>query len=244
MKTSLTALSIAVAMVLPPSIQAAAYKVVDVANGGSVSGKITFSGKDPAPNTYTISKDNAVCGTGTRQIDYVRVNDGALADTVVYLSKVKQGKAFPEDMSKTEINQKNCEFKPFLQIMKNDTSLGAINADPVLHNIHTYEILGRAKKTVFNVSQPKTGTVNKTVKLKRGDAMKVECDAHDFMHGFVFVAKNPYAVKVGEDGSYSIDNIPPGKYKIVAWHGTLKNQKGKIEVTAGGSTTMDFAFKK
>ena len=142
------------------------------------------------------------------------------------------------------LDQKGCEFKPFLQVMKNNTKISAVNADPVLHNIHTYEIIGRTKKTVFNVSQPKPNTVKKTVKLKRGAAMKVECDAHDFMHGFVFVAKNPYFAKVAEDGSYKIDNVPPGKYTIKVWHGTLKGDKTKVEVAAGGTASADFNIKK
>jgi len=163
---------------------------------------------------------------------------------VVYLDKVKEGKAFPAELSTSHIDQKGCEFKPFLQVMRNGTELAAVNDDPVLHNIHTYEILGRAKKTVFNVSQAKPGTIKKKVTLKRGDALKVECDAHDFMHGFVFAAKNPYFAVVGDDGSFTIDNIPPGKYTIKAWHGTLKNQKSKVEVSAGGSTTVNFEFKE
>ena len=132
-----------------------------------------------------------MCGTGTREIDYVRVKDGALNDVVVYLDKIQVGKPFPPELDKAKVNQKGCKFMPFLQVMRNGSDLDAINADPVLHNIHTYELMGRAKKTVFNVSQPNPGTVTKVVKLKRGDAMKVECDAHDFMHGFVFVAKTP-----------------------------------------------------
>jgi plastocyanin len=244
MKTSLITLSVAFAVALPLTAQAAKYTEVEVADGGTINGKVTFSGDDPAPKTYTISKDNDVCGTGIREIDYVKVNDGALNDAVVYLDKVKEGKAFPVDMGNGEINQENCEFKPFLQVMKNGKDISAINSDPVLHNIHTYEIMGRAKKTVFNISQPKKGKVTKAVKLKRGAAMKVECDAHDFMHGFVFVAKNPYAAKVAEDGTFSIDNVPPGTYKVIAWHGTLKAQKGDVEVAAGGSATMDFEFKK
>ena len=133
---------------------------------------------------------------------------------------------------------------PFMSVMTNDSMFEATNSDPVLHNIHTYEIMGRAKKTVMNVSQPKQGaTTKKKVKLKRGAGMKIECDAHDFMHGFVFVAKNPYYAVVAEDGTYTINDIPAGKYKVKAWHGTLGEQKGKAEVTAGGSATVDFTFK-
>ncbi len=247
MKKLLVTLSVAGLCTLPLSGMAAKYKEVSVSNGGSISGSVSFAGKDKAPKSYKISKDNDVCGTGSRDLDFVRVNNGKLMDTVVYLAKVKQGKAFDASLSHehdTPLLQKGCEFKPFLQVMRNESKIAAENSDPVLHNIHTYEIIGRTRKTVFNVSQPDRGTVTKKVKLKRGVGMKIECDAHDFMHGFVFVAKNPYFSKVAEDGSYKIDQVPPGKYTLKVWHGTLKGASEKIEIAAGGSTTVDFTVKK
>ncbi len=238
------ALTLTAATGLPLMASAADYQVVDVTNGGSITGKVNFSGKDPAPKIFTITKDNDTCGTGERNIDFVRVTNGALNDTVVYLKKVKSGKDFSDDIDKTEIDQNKCDFLPFLSVMKNKDKLMVRNSDPVLHNIHTYEQIGRAKKTVFNISQPpELATINKTVKLKRGTAMKLECDAHDFMHGYIFVAKNPYFSVVKDDGSFTIGNVPPGKYNIVAWHGFLGEKKGKVTVTADSTATIDFTFK-
>jgi len=222
---------------------AAPYKVVDVADGATISGKVSFGGDDPAPKIFAITKDLDVCGTGNREIDFVKVNNGALNDVVVYLEKVAEGKAFDANQATGAVNQEGCAFDPFIQIMQNNQACVATNSDTVSHNIHTYEMLGRAKKTVFNISQPDKGEITKTIKLKRGAAMKVECDQHDFMHGFVFVAKNPYYALVAEDGTYSIDGVPTGKYKIKAWHGTLKEQKGSVEVAAGGAASVDFEFK-
>ena len=241
MKKTLASIALATAATLSiPAV--AAYKVIDVANGGSISGKVSFTGKDAAPQIYKVLKDTDTCGTENRSIDYVDVKDGALRNVVVYLDKVKSGKKF--DKIEANIDQKGCSFLPFFSIMTNDTIFEATNSDPVLHNIHTYEIMGRAKKTVMNVSQPKQGaTTKKKVKLKRGAGMKIECDAHDFMHGFVFVAKNPYYAEVAEDGTYTISDIPAGKYKVKAWHGTLGEKKVKAEVTAGGTATVDFTFK-
>ena len=68
-------------------------------------------------------------------------------------------------------------------------------------------------------------------------------DHHDFMHGFVFVARNPYYAVVGADGSFKIDDIPPGEYNIKAWHGTLGEQKAKITVEGGKTAQTDFEFK-
>jgi len=242
MKRALPILSLCVASLQP--LGALAYEVVPVDNAGRISGKVTFKGTDPAPKRYTVAKDADTCGTGTRSIDFVRVNNGALMDTVVYLYKIKSGKDFPADIANAELNQEQCAFKPFLGVMKNGDQLTVKNSDPVLHNIHTYEIIGRAKKTVFNISQPgDLKILRKQVKLKRGTAMKIECDAHDFMHSFTFVAKNPYFAVVGEDGSFSIDDVPPGKYKIRAWHGTLGEKKGTVTVEAGGTAHINFVFK-
>lgn len=247
MNKLLLTLSIASVCALPLNSQAAAYKEAAVSDGGTITGSVKFAGTDQDPKVYGITKDNDVCGTGERKIDYVRVVDGNLMDTVVYLEKIKEGKAFPAEVGDATIDQEGCEFKPFMQIMKNDANLAAVSKDPVLHNIHTYELIrGDAKgpkKTLINVSQPEPGTVNSTIKVKKGPAMKVECDAHDFMHGFVFIAKNPYFAQVGEDGSFSIADVPPGDYSIKAWHGMLKNQKAKVKVEAGGSATVDFTFK-
>ncbi len=244
MKKLLISTTIAGLCAVPLVGQASTYKEVAVSNGGTITGTVAYSGKERKPKIYSVTKDNDICGTEARRIEYVRVNNGKLMDSVVYLEKVKEGKAFPADIGNGTVIQEGCEFIPFLGVMKNKQKISAINKDPILHNIHTYEILGRVKKTVFNISQPDQNTVTKTVKLKKGAAMKVECDAHDFMHSFVFVAKNPYFSVVAEDGSYKIDNIPAGNYKIKAWHGTLKDQKGKIDVAAGGTVTMDFNFKK
>ena len=146
MNKLLLTLSIASVCALPFSAQAAAYKEAAVSNGGTVTGNVKFTGKDQAPKTYSISKDNDVCGTGKREIDYVRVVNGNLMDTIVYLEKIKEGKPFPADVGDATIDQKGCEFKPFMQVMKNNANLAAVNQDPILHNIHTYELIrGDAK---------------------------------------------------------------------------------------------------
>ncbi|MBT3347775.1 MAG: hypothetical protein HOM84_00165 [Thiotrichales bacterium] len=238
------------AAALSPLNSIAAYKVVDVTNGGTITGTVTLKKAAPksAHKVYDIKKDNSVCGSDQRIIDYVKTNGKALLNTIVYLTKVKSGKAWGETPADITLDQKGCEFTPFLSIMQNGGKLTAINSDPVLHNLHTYELFTGSikgpKKTVANVSQPDQGSkVTKTVKLKKGFAMKVECDAHDFMHGFVFVAKSPYYAVVDADGKYTIDNIPAGKYKVKAFNGFLKPGKGKATIKGGDTVTVDIQMK-
>ena len=140
MNKALMAITLFAAGTMPLAAGAAAYKVTAVSNGGTITGKVSFPGNDPAPKIFAITKDNDVCGTGNREIDFVRVNNGALNDVVVYLKKVKAGKDFPAELNNPKLNQEKCAFHPFLGVMKNNDQLEVLNSDPVLHNIHTYEI--------------------------------------------------------------------------------------------------------
>ncbi len=219
------------------------YKEVEVTNGGTITGRVLAGDAQPEVEPFLITKDQSVCGEGERPVPWVRINGDALLDAVVYLEKVKEGKPFPEELKTAEIDQKACAFLPYLQAMANGGKLAMINSDPVTHNIHTYEIIGRARRTVINVSQSEQGNVvTKKIRLRKGVAMKVECDVHNFMHGWVFVAKNPYFAIVDENGNFTIDNVPPGKYVLKVWHGRLGDKETEVEVQAGGTVEASFSY--
>jgi hypothetical protein len=225
------------------SFTASAYEVVEVANGARLEGRVLFEGEDPPPKVFKVTRDNAVCGGSDRPIDFVKVNDGGLGDVVVYLDKVEAGKPYPETIDNPQVDQQRCEFMPYLQIMRNEDRFLAINSDPILHNVHAYELLGRGKRTVFNISQPDIGETTKQIRLRRGSAVKIECDAHDFMHSYLFVARNPYFARVDEQGRYTIDSIPPGSHAVKAWHPTLGTLEQKVDFAAGAGVSHDFTFK-
>lgn len=242
----LTGLSLAAtfaASVTFGTAHSASYKEETVSGGGTITGKVNLGSAKALVESYTISKDPAICGTGTRDVPFVEANGDGLLNAVVYLDKVKSGKPIPAALKKITVNQEKCSFAPYLSVMVNEGEMEAVNSDATLHNIHTYELIGRARRTVINVSQPEKGNVvTKTIKLRRGAGMKVECDAHDFMHAFVFVARNPYFAVVNNKGEFSIGDVPPGDYKIKVWHGILGEKEGKVKVDAGGNATVDFSY--
>lgn len=243
-KRFMTLIAAAAVLGFTAAADAAKYKEITVTDGGSIAGTVSAGSHQTEIKTFTISKDPQICGTGTRDVPFVRVNNGKLQDAVVFLYKVKKGKAFPDGLKTLTIEQKGCEFHPFLGVMENKGELSVLNSDGTLHNIHTYEQIGKARRTVLNVSQPNKGDlVTKKIKLRKGDGMKVECDAHDFMHAFIFVAKNPYFAVVDENGHYQIDGIPAGKYKVKVWHGQLGEiDAGEVEVAAGQTATVDASY--
>ncbi|OHC63614.1 MAG: hypothetical protein A2045_07825 [Rhodocyclales bacterium GWA2_65_20] len=223
--------------------QALAYEAGAVANGGKVTGKVSFKGTAPAPKKLPITKDNTVCGNGEREIVEVNAKSGRLAGAVVYVAKIEKGKEWGA-LDAPVLNQQGCKFAPDTLVVKKDADVIVRNSDPVLHNIHTYEIIGKVRRTMFNVGQPDKGDLKQPIKVRRANVIKVECDAHDFMHAWAFAAENPYAVATKEDGSFSLDGLPAGDYEVKAWHPILGEKSAKVSVPAGGAAAAAFEFTK
>lgn len=213
------------------------------AGSSKITGKVAFKGAVPASKKLPITKDNAVCGTGEREIVEVNAKGGNLAGAVVYIAKIDKGKAWGES-EKPVLDQKGCRFTPGVMVVKKDADLTIRNSDPVLHNIHTYEIIGAVRRTMFNVGQPDKGDMKQPIKLRRAPAIKLECDAHDFMHGWAFAVDNPYGAVTAEDGSFAIENLPAGEYELKAWHPVLGEKTATVSVKAGAAASAAFEFSK
>ncbi|MDM8564348.1 hypothetical protein QUF74_01695 [Candidatus Halobeggiatoa sp. HSG11] len=237
---------IIVFLIIPLSVIAHdKYSVVEVVNGASIIGKVTFTGKDPAPKTYLVTKDMEICGM-ERKIDFVKVNkDGGLTDVVVYLDGIKTGKKFIEH--KKQIKQEKCDYGPMLSVVNQGENVEIINTDKTAHKMHTYEMTEHGNKTMFNISQPlgQDNTVTKKFDVQDGVSIKMQCDQHEFMQGYVYIAKTPYYALVKEDGSFSIDDIPAGEYFLKAWHSRLKQHpQMKIVIKNGQKLKVNLEYNK
>ncbi len=239
MKTRLDVLSalltvVAIAITAGP---AQSYDVAAVADGGTIEGTIFYRGEVPMKKIIP-TKDVATCG-GPRQDPLVRVNaDQAVESAVVYLVDVASGKAWPEQAKPPELDNLKCRFVPDVQVVRAGP-LNVVNSDPVLHNTHGYY----GKRTAFNMALPNEGQTIPT-ELKRAGTVRVDCDAHGWMEGWIYVVDNPYYAITGADGKFSITDVPPGTYKLVAVQPYTGPVEMPVTVTGGQSTKLDIELKK
>ena len=76
-------------------------------------------------------------------------------------------------------------------------------------------------------------------RFRRAGLVRVYCNIHPQMSGFVVVRDNAYFAQPGADGSYTIPNVPPGAYTLHVWHERAPEVTRPITVPAGGLTGQD-----
>lgn len=198
--------------------------------GGTVEVEVKYNGA-PVVEKIKVNKDTEKCGTEATVEKVVVGGNKGLAHAVASVPGAKGGKAV-----KGVIDQKGCKFIPHVAVM----SPGEIeikNSDDILHNIHTYSTANPA----INKAQPKFKKTM-TEKFDKPEMIKVTCDVHSWMLGWVAVTPGPAAV-TDNNGVAKIENVPAGKQKVEVWHETLGKQEKEVDVKAGQTTKVSFEMK-
>lgn len=240
---------------------ASAYEVAPVSNGGTISGKIAFKGTPPEPKSFKVEKTPEVCGEEDRTLVEVAVNSGHLKGAVIMLEGIEKGKPYAgrvdkgdppgegefriaagNEFSGLEISPKKCNFGPVVGVLQKDKPFRFVNRDPVKHSPHTYEVRGRIRKAIHNEDLEGDGKLNLVAEVKKSRILKLECDQHNHMQNFFYSVENPYYDISKQDGSFTIDQVPPGSYKLVVWHPILGSKEQDVTVTADGKIEVNVEY--
>lgn len=237
-------------VVFAPRTARADYVEKKVRDGGKIVGKVTFEGKvpDDAVVRYPIPGKSLGCGTGYRKVVRIDVKGNALRGVFVLIEEIAEGKAWPKSSKNVVLEQKDCVFLPSLKIVERGNPLVIRNSDDgVLHNVNLREVkevsAGRVvQRMLFNIAQPNVGDVEKKVRPRKSPFLTVGCDVHNFMVAHMVAPEHPYATIAAGDGSFTLEDVPPGEYQVVAWHPVLGTKRRSVTVTANGKVDASFSF--
>lgn len=228
---------------------ASAYEETTVSNGGTVTGRVRFTGAVPKPTAFELRRypDRVYCGalsdgSGYRQLRAVLVGEQqGLKDVIVTIEGVEKGKPFAFQETKLEANI--CQFVPFVSVMRDQHPLTVTNLDSVAHDLQIYE---REREHIFIMfhrpALTKSGTTDiiRFTGNRRGVTM--QCGMHPYMQGHGLAVDNPYYAITGLEGSFAIKDLPAGSYRIKAWHPVLGEHTQDVTVAANGTTSLTFSF--
>lgn len=250
--------------------EALGYEEVDVRNGGSIAGTVRLNGPIPEPRVFplVLYPFGPFCkkisdGKGHIVLEeFIVGTGGALQDAVVAVQHVERGKAFP--VIKNEFVVEDCMFHPadvpdseqftvnkdgklrhahpLLSVMENHQAISVVNRDPVIHNSQIFQ--SERGNIILNFplpvsTEPRGGVVN----FERGRRIsQMICGMHEFMQSWGFMVDNPYYAKTKKDGEFAINDLPPGTYRVVAWHPHLKPIEREVTVPADGMVSITFDF--
>ena len=216
---------------------------------GTITGTVAYAGAAPEAKKIDTSADPQ-CSAKSANLtsEEWAVKDGKLANTFVYIKDgtLADGKkvgdfAWAAPSAPATLDQDGCHYKPHVFGVVTKQSISIKNSDPTTHNVH----FTPKNNPDWNQSQP-NGAGPLTHKLNVAEAMvPVKCNQHPWMKAYVGVMKHPFFAVSAENGSFTIANVPPGTYTVVAWHegpgaGTEKTMQ--VTVPAKGAGTADFSF--
>jgi plastocyanin len=216
MKTRQAIAGLALALVLGLAGPSAGYEVVEVKDGGILTGVVKFVGDPPKLTPVPVTKDQGACGDSKPSEALVLGPNKRVKHAVVWIEGITRGKKLE---SETTLDNATCLFRPHVVAAVVGGKTTVTNSDPILHNTHGF--LDRV--TVFNLALPNQNQViDITRRLKKPGVVDIQCDVHPHMRAWVIVRDNPYVAVTDESGSFKIADIPPGTYKVVAWHESWK----------------------
>jgi hypothetical protein len=219
---------------------------VSAAGEGKVTGTVKLNGTPPHMKTIDMSKD-PVCvkaheGNPAKLETVVAGANGGLQNVVVYITEgLSGGAATAVSSQPVTIDQKGCQYVPHVVALDINQQMKVSTSDQTTHNIHPLPTPGSGN-IGWNKSQPPGSAPFEVTWKAQEIAIPVKCNIHPWMHGFIAVVKGPYGTS-DSNGSYTLDNVPPGNYTLTAWHEDLGTQTAKVTVAAGKPATADFTFK-
>ena len=202
------------------------------AAGGSIKGTVVLKGTTPELRKLAVTIDQYVCGKEKNPEDLVLSPQGGIRSAVVWLDKPPAPAASEALPSTTSMDQKECMFSPRVVVVPAGGRIDFLNSDRLLHNLHSTP----NANPPFNRTQPKGRTI--TISFSHPEIIRVTCDLHSWMRGWVVVAEHPFYALTNGAGDFELRGLPPGRYTLKAWQERLGTISKDIVVADQDPTTV------
>jgi hypothetical protein len=214
------------------------YRAITRSAWGRVTGSIDVDGGVTADTIVVPTHDMDTCGDSLtlRTLQY----DDGVVGSIVWLEDVRSGKSMPLQRRYELLNEK-CQLYPSTQAVVTGGTINLKTLDAVAHRIRLVkapETKPRSIVSLYTVGQ----VVPVHNMLRTPGRISVTCDRHPWTHGWILIFDHPYFTQSGGGGEFALDSVPPGNYRLVAWHARYGSVEQPLTVTANGEAKASLKF--
>jgi plastocyanin len=205
---------------------------------GTIDGRVTLEGTPPKEQQLPLDAAcTASCKAHSEEMPrftrtYV-TKDGGLGDVLVTLVDIP-AQPIPAGIGALTIDQRGCEYHPYVAACQVGQTIHVTNLDPLTHNIHTLPEVSGNKEV--NNSQAAEAKPLEFVYDKPEEFLRFKCDVHPWMFSYVSVLNHPFYAVTSEDGHFKIKGLPDGKYKVKFKHRKAGEKIEEVEIKDGAAT--------
>jgi len=213
---------------------------LDPSTTSTLSGTVTLDGTPPPPRLINMSADPACQQMHPKPLSYADVVTGpneGLADVAIYIRSGLGNYHFEAPADAVRLNQQGCLYSPVVLALMVGQRLELHNSDTTYHNVHSISRIDAS----WNETDPPGVSVFK-VFAQPEFAIPIVCNVHPWMHSYVFVFDNPYFAVTDASGKFAWRNLPPGTYKIEAWHQRYGMLDQSLTVAPNTSPSISFVY--
>jgi plastocyanin len=207
-------------------------------SAATIKGNVRYSGTRVEKKTFPVTIDQYLCGKEKEAGDLVLSSANGIRNVVVSLNGVPAGSKAPVNAAPAKMDQKQCVFVPRVVVVPVGGTVEFLNSDRLLHNVRG----GGKENPPFNRAQPHARTI--AIGFKSPEVLRVDCDLHSWMRGWIVVAEHPFYAVTNEEGEFVFENVPPGKYKLQAWQEILGRVDQEVAVSGEGTQTITVRMEK
>ncbi len=195
---------------------------------GSITGTVTARGPEGAPAASGGGEYQSHRYSLAERIDYDH-----LQDFVVYIDQAVGG----DPAARATVTQRNVSFDPPLLAIPVGTRVLWPNKDDIFHNVFSMSDAMPFDLGLYTKDQ-------KVPELTFSQLGRVDvyCSIHAKMHCIILVLPSRFIARSDARGRFVLPDVPPGTYRVTAWHDRLPPQSKTVTVSAEGAQKVDFVL--
>jgi plastocyanin len=171
------------------------------------------------------------------------VRDGSgkpLPDAVVFAAPL-DGKSPPGQPTVDVVDQVDKEFVPYVKPLRLGSQVRFPNKDDIQHHVYSFSPAKKFELPLYR------GTPAQPVLFDKPGVVKLGCNIHDWMVGYLYVTDAPYFGKTASSGSVELDRLPQGRYRVWVWHPRMTGSEAdtvkEVDVQATGTASLEWKLK-